>query len=160
MKKEYIIGIISAVIVIVFAVMVYNKEKIRNSDNIFYLELRPQDPRSLMQGDYMILRYRESCKDGYDKYNAIIKIDENKIGHYAGIYQDDVSQEVQQDEIVIKCDNRKMLIPNEFFFEEGTAGEYQGAKYALFKYSSSKDYLLVDLVKDLPKDLPENIPVD
>ena len=33
------------------------KERIRNQGSVVFLELRPVDPRSLMQGDYMALRF-------------------------------------------------------------------------------------------------------
>ncbi len=36
---------------------VYEKEQIRQSGEIVYLELVPADPRSLMQGDFMRLRF-------------------------------------------------------------------------------------------------------
>ena len=37
---------------------IYGKERIKQKGEIIYLDLMPTDPRSLMQGDYMTLRFR------------------------------------------------------------------------------------------------------
>ncbi|WP_375603983.1 GDYXXLXY domain-containing protein [Wolbachia endosymbiont of Anurida maritima] len=37
------------------------------------------------------------------------------------------------------------IVPNSFFFQEGHAQHYQNAKYGLFKFDNSGNYLLVGL---------------
>ena len=37
-----------------------SRERLISSGEVVYLELAPVDPRSLMQGDYMSLRYRST----------------------------------------------------------------------------------------------------
>ena len=39
-------------------VSILGKERLKRDGQVTYLELAPRDPRSLMQGDYMALRFR------------------------------------------------------------------------------------------------------
>ena len=47
----------SALLFAFFNAQILLKEHTRTSGNLVLLELAPVDPRSLMQGDYMTLRY-------------------------------------------------------------------------------------------------------
>ena len=47
----------------VFNVAIYRNERLLASGETLYLELAPVDPRSLMQGDYMRLRYAVERSD-------------------------------------------------------------------------------------------------
>ncbi|WP_372365507.1 GDYXXLXY domain-containing protein [Candidatus Uabimicrobium sp. HlEnr_7] len=56
-----IIFIITTVIIFVtLNVLIYKKEMTLKEGKTVFLDLAPTDPRSLIQGDYMILRYRLS----------------------------------------------------------------------------------------------------
>lgn len=118
------------------------EEKYRKQET-FYLELSPVDPRSLMQGDYMILNYvitdlawekikeiqkkeGKALKRGY----IVLKLDENKVAHY-----EDVVKEISNDKnkifISFKFNSYKINInADTFFFQEGDAKIYENAKFS------------------------------
>ncbi len=58
MKKTYFyLLVLIAVILAVMNTAIWQKEQILAEGETVYLKLAPVDPRSLMQGDYMRLRY-------------------------------------------------------------------------------------------------------
>jgi len=95
---------------------VYQKEMILKNGKTVYMALRPTDPRSLMQGDYMALRYAEDSK--------CIDIDDKGIGHNHN----------DCDRCIPKLCFK--YLPTSFFFQEGHAHIYSQAKYAILKYNN------------------------
>ncbi|MCL2887770.1 MAG: GDYXXLXY domain-containing protein [Elusimicrobia bacterium] len=137
---------------------VWQKESVLKSGKTFYMQLRPVDPRSLMQGDYMALRYAED--------SLCLTLDEKNIGH-SGNKADldsvppeallsDRQAEVDQtikDAILKskagKCDIKlKNNLPSSFFFQEGYAGIYSRAKYAILKYDGKDTAVLYGLTDE------------
>src|ERR1700754_1132632 len=65
---------------------ILGRERLKASGTLVYLELAPVDPRSLMQGDYMALRYAidrpspESVNDAY----LVIRLDERRVANAVG----------------------------------------------------------------------------
>ncbi|MCW8932293.1 MAG: GDYXXLXY domain-containing protein [Gammaproteobacteria bacterium] len=137
------------------------KEKHLAEGSIVYLELAPVDPRSLIQGDYMALRFRDANKiysalpkkdkqgrrwrsdvDASDGY-AVFKLDEKGIGSFKSIYDE---QTLAEDEILMRYRVRNgkiKLASNAFFFQEGLAEIYQPARYGQFRVDSHGELLLV-----------------
>ena len=87
MKKYSRILIIANLILLLgyFNWSVYQKEQTLKEGQLVLLQLAPVDPRSLMQGDYMRLNYKEAnselinrqeAKRGY----AVLKLDKNHVG--------------------------------------------------------------------------------
>lgn len=85
MKKYSRILIIANLILLLgyFNWSVYKKEQTLKDGQLILLQLAPVDPRSLMQGDYMRLSYKEASSDlldeqtdtrGYAIYNPQIQI--------------------------------------------------------------------------------------
>lgn len=136
---------------------VYKKEQTLKDGQLVLLELAPVDPRSLMQGDYMRLNYKESGSESVDNETplrgyAILKIDSNRVGKVIRL-QD--SPEFTNgdgngngDEIAIKykiIKGRLFLGAESFFFEEGQDTLYQKAKYGGLKVNHTGESLLVGL---------------
>ena len=73
MKKYSRILIIANLILLLgyFNWSVYKKEQILKDGRLVLLQLVPVDPRSLMQGDYMRLSYKEASSDLLDQQTAI-----------------------------------------------------------------------------------------
>jgi uncharacterized membrane-anchored protein len=115
------------------------------------LELIPIDPRSLIQGDYMQLRYAVESKvpikeiENYSGY-IVVKPDENNVAQFVRVY---AGENLAPDEKLLHFYKSQysftQLHPNSFFFQEGRAKYYQDAKYGIFKFNGVKDYLLVGL---------------
>ena len=62
-------------LLVMFNLSIISKEKILKEGKLVLLKLAPVDPRSLMQGDYLSLRYEisENVFKKYDSNNAIPK---------------------------------------------------------------------------------------
>ena len=65
MKKQSRILIITNLLLLLGYLnwSIYQKEQTLRDGQLVLFELAPVDPRSLMQGDYMSLRYREATSD-------------------------------------------------------------------------------------------------
>ena len=105
------------------------KERIRKNGERIYLELAPVDPRSIMQGDYMALRFEIANRlSPAESGSAAIKLDERGIAR--------LDPEPQKDGLRIRYRVRNGAIwlgTNAYFFEEGTAEQYSGARYGEFR---------------------------
>jgi uncharacterized membrane-anchored protein len=110
----------------------FAKEQIKRHGDVMYLDLRPVDPRSLMQGDYMALRFAVA--------------DEIRRQHAVG--EEFVSLQLNADRVARIPDRgstgslrvhyrmRDGLVwlgTNAYFFEEGDAARFANARYARFR---------------------------
>ena len=132
---------------------IVGKERIRRDGEVIYLPLAPVDPRSLIQGDYMALRFAlvrelESSdeKAGGTQYEgetryASVSLDAR---HVAGLAPA-ASPAPLRLRYRIR-DGRIWLGTNAFFFEEGTAERFTGARYGEFRVDrASGEAVLVGL---------------
>jgi len=165
MKKASIIAIVSLVLIL-FAVnwSIVKKENHLKTGRVIYLELKPLDPRSLMQGDYMSLRFKigdqimqalrdaqvqpENRKpkqwwaisgDGY----VVVKLDDKGVATYQRI--DKGIKPLADNELKIRYRVRNgtiKLASNAFFFQEGTAQQYEKASYGQLRVDNKGELLL------------------
>lgn len=122
-----------------------SRERLKASGTLVYLELAPVDPRSLMQGDYMALRYDIENKiptgltDGYLLY----QLNDRRIARAVGWTAEPDSQGIY---IRFRIRNGRPRIGTDaFFFEEGSAALYQSARYGEFRVAENGDALLTGL---------------
>lgn len=130
---------------------VWQKESALATGEPVYLKLAPVDPRSLMQGDYMVLNYaiaRELPREALDSIGGklIVRIDEKSIGHFARM---DDGSALKADERYLAYKNRRgaKFGIESFFFQEGRAEEYASADYAAIRLSKNGSAILVDLIQ-------------
>ena len=148
---------------------IISKEKHLAGGKIVYLDLAPVDPRSLMQGDYMALRFRladevykalsksedrkqwhhgVAASDGY----VVTSLDERNIGAFKSLYND---QALSKDEILLRYRVRNGAVKfatNAYFFQEGHDKYYQPARYGQFRVDNKGELLLVAMYdKELNK---------
>lgn len=139
-----------------------SKEKHLAEGKVAYLELAPIDPRSLMQGDYMALRYRlsDSVYNALPKINdnkhwqhdvaasdgfVVVTLDERNIGTFKSLY---TGQSIDQNSILMRYRIRSGVVKfatNAFFFQEGKGKFYEDAKYGEFRVDTKGELLLVAL---------------
>lgn len=153
MKKYSRILIIVNLILLLgyFNWSVYQKEQTLKDGQLVLLQLAPVDPRSLMQGDYMRLNYKEASSDLPDKQTdtrgyAILRTDSNQVGEIVRLQN--TLEPVNDNELVIKYKriNRRLFLGAEsFFFEEGQDTLYQKAVYGGLKVDDKGQSLLVGL---------------
>ena len=131
-------------------VLIFQKEDLSTNGQTVLLELGTVDPRSLMQGDYMRLRYRISTeahiKDGAGDGVMVIVLDTNRVAHYARSYNPQTP--LAENELLLAYRQRSFDVyigPESFFFQEGQAVYYNNARYAELRVSPSGEVLLVGL---------------
>ncbi len=168
--QKKLLLLFTAVILVVFNYAIYAKEQIIKNGETVFLELAPVDPRSLMQGDYMILNYDAAIKlrDDFEKlkknkktknnsYKPIkktgyvkVKLDNDGVAKYMGEY---TGGNLASDEKLFKYKNsgwRVIIVPNSYFFQEGKRRIFDDAKYGVFKFKGADNYILVALAdKDM-----------
>ena len=114
------------------------------------LRLAPVDPRSLIQGDYMILRYaiageiREAQLQLEDKGFIVVSLDENNVAKFVRIHK---GEDLQADEHLLFYRNRGALRlgAESFMFQEGDAKLYSKAQYGELRVDASGKSVLVGL---------------
>ena len=153
MKKYSRILIIVNLILLLgyFNWSVYQKEQTLKDGQLVLLQLAPVDPRSLMQGDYMRLNYKEASSNLPDEQTdkrgyAILRTDSNQVGEIVRLQN--TLEPVNDNELVIryKIINRRLFLGAEsFFFEEGQDTLYQKAVYGGLKVDDKGQSLLVGL---------------
>jgi uncharacterized membrane-anchored protein len=129
----------------------FHKEKTISEGTLMLFELAPVDPRSLMQGDYMDLRYaianqgrtkNELPKFGY----GVVSLDENKIVKLIR-YQEE-KEPLNDGEFLIKYAIHRRGVSfgaESYFFEEGTAERFEEAKYGGLRVDDEGNSILMGL---------------
>jgi len=159
-KLMTILTLVLVLIVVNFSI--YNKEQLLTNGNIVYLKLAPVDPRSLMQGDYMALRFDIASKISKALSNdknhdglVNLNVDDSGIATFSNIVDD----KPRKGDIVVKFRKREgriKIATNAYFFEEGSASQLEGAEYGEFRVNESGELLLVSLVDKHLKSLSIN----
>lgn len=136
---------------------IYSKERHLSEGETVFLELAPVDPRSLMQGDYMALRFaianqaRQAAQDRLATTSQLLTFDghivvEKNNRHIASFVR--LADDSQSDEGELKMQFRirngvVKFATNAFFFQEGHASHYESARYGEFKVNAKGELLLV-----------------
>jgi uncharacterized membrane-anchored protein len=151
---------VSRIIVLIGAVLmlgavnfsIWQKENLLANGRVVFLELAPVDPRSLMQGDYMALRFRVADNafgrgdrklvgDG----RIVVSVDDNNVASFKRL---DDNTALAANEVRMRYrirDDRPKFATNAFFFQEGHAKFYERARYGEFRVSEKGELLLTGL---------------
>ncbi|NME69117.1 GDYXXLXY domain-containing protein [Flammeovirga aprica] len=152
--KKLIIVVNIALVLIAFNYSIYKNEKLLKEGSTVLFELVPRDSRSLMQGDYMVLNYKNSTiGDTVDIPNRgylVFELDDRGIGHK--IRFQEAEEPLHQNEFILKYTKRNNWAVNfgaeSFFFQEGHADYYADAKYGALKIAEDGKSLLVGLYNE------------
>jgi len=132
MNTTFTRALLAAAVVLVLVAVngsIVAKERIKTQGERIYLELAPVDPRSLMQGDYMALRFSLANQIvAKESGSAPLSVDERGVAT--------VNPDPKPDDLRIRFRHRNgqvWLGTNAYFFEEGHAERYQGARYGEFR---------------------------
>jgi uncharacterized membrane-anchored protein len=112
---------------------ILGKEGIKRNGEVVYLDLAPRDPRSMMQGDYMALRFQlaqqihATLADGESSY-APIMLDGKRVASLAAPGAPSTLR------IRYRMRNGAVWLgTNAFFFEEGSEARFAPARYGEFR---------------------------
>ncbi|HYO60147.1 GDYXXLXY domain-containing protein [Archangium sp.] len=132
--------------------LVVRKEQILAHGTPVLLELAPVDPRSLIQGDYMVLDYavsrevRPADGAGAEEGRLVLRLDENGVGRF--VRRDEPGTPLGPGELPLRYKVRKgrvRLGAESFFFQEGHANRYARAKYGELRVAGDGSSVLVGL---------------
>jgi uncharacterized membrane-anchored protein len=126
------------------------KERTLAEGRTVLLELAPVDPRSLIQGDYMALRYApktlppdtELAGEGV----AILALDRDAVAVFRRL---DRGEPLAADEVRLRYrragEGEVRYGADAFFFEEGAAPVYEAGRYGILKVDEDGRSVLVGL---------------
>ena len=150
--RKLIVAVTGVLILIAVNYSIYSKEQLLAHGRVVLLELAPVDPRSLMQGDYMALRFgladnalgrvaRRELRDG----RVVVVVDARGVGTFRRL---DDGSATAPDEVLMRYRVRGGMVKfatNAFFFQEGHAQHYERARYGEFRVSADGDLLLTGM---------------
>lgn len=130
---------------------IHAKEQIIRHGEPIYLALAPVDPRSLMQGDYMALRFQLTAQIESSLLNADVAavprapvvLDAQRVATLApkGAAGDlSIRYRIRNGQV--------WLGTNAYFFEEGTASRFAGARYGDFKVDRASGEAVLVALRD------------
>lgn len=142
--KLFIISANMVLVLLFFGFNIVKNEKVLSEGETVLLELRPVDPRSLMQGDYMTLHY-EVCNHIYgleaesNKF-CVVRLDDDRVAHFVSL-TNDAEVALREDELLLRYSLEKnswggkfyTIGSDSYFFQEGTGNKYVAATYGMLK---------------------------
>lgn len=153
---------------------IYQKEVLLENGQVVYLKLAPVDPRSIMQGDYMTLRFTlageiqsafrkqsllEGRSEGVNSFDGLVNVSVNErsiasfvsistqsgfINHQANPANDELALKTLPLQFRLRK-GRVKFATDAFFFEEGTGSKLTNATYGEFRVNEHGELLLVAL---------------
>ncbi len=168
--KHVLLVLWTLVLLGVLNVLVWKKERTAAHGRTVLLELAPRDPRSLMQGDYMVLTYRLANDLGDPLSNEgpaagklkepkgllVLKLDERGVAK--GLRQHDGGALAADEQLLVYRNRNGLQIGAEsFFFQEGQAETYARARYGELKVDAQGQSVLIGLRDDELKPLGQPV---
>jgi len=149
--RNIILLLSAAVILVLVNYSIWQREALISSGRTVLLELAPVDPRSLMQGDYMALRFKlatdafppdkiKGLKDG----TIVLAVDSRNIATFRRF----ADGKRAADEALLRYrirNSQPKLATNAFFFQEKQGDLYRDAKFGEFRVSPDGEAILVAL---------------
>lgn len=148
-----VLAVMTLVVLVVVNVEILAKQKIVRDGTIILLRLAPVDPRSLLQGDYMALRYgitndvsqaarAAQVSDG----TAIVELGDLNEARFVAIY---TGQQLDDGQALLRFRKRGesvRLASDAYFFEEGQWEVYRGARFGEVRVNDKGDAVLTGLL--------------
>ena len=147
--RKWIAVIAGALVLLVVNFSIYQREQLLSEGRVVLLELAPVDPRSLMQGDYMALRFKVADEALGRQANTplhdghiVVTLDQNNVGHFTRM-DNDTPTAAQEVRLRYRIRNEQAkFATNAFFFQEGHAQQYEVARYGEFRVANNGDMIL------------------
>lgn len=140
---------------------VASKERITAEGRTVLLRLAPVDPRSLMQGDYMALRYDMADEvaaaaraAGLSDGTVVVALDEKNEARFVALDDGRPLEAGEQRLVFRKRGDTVRLASDAFFFEEGSGEAYRGARYGELRVAEDGTAVLVGLRGEGGRSLP------
>ncbi len=154
-RNKLILLVATSLVFSAFVALVLEKERLLATGDTIYLKLAPVDPRSLMQGDYMILDYElaQEAGDALGENSSrrvvpvVAKVDQSLVANFVRLAQED--DQLAPDEILLflkrNGDFDLNIGAESFFFQEGHGEVFEEARYGELRFDGKGGTLLVGL---------------
>ena len=130
---------------------IHAREQLLASGRVVLLELAPVDPRSLMQGDYMALRFKvaddafRSVVSERGDGHVIVQVGDGDVGTFSR-FDDGTPLASSEARMRYRVRNGvPKFATNAFFFEEGHANDYAKARFGEFRVAPDGEAILTRL---------------
>ena len=147
-----VLAVTVASVLLVINIEIASKEQIVRNGATVLLRIAPRDPRSLLQGDYMALRYTmagavasEAEQFEMNDGIAVIELGELNEARFVSLYKDQQLQDRQHLLRFRKRGDSVRLASDAYFFEEGSGQEYSGARFGEIRINTNGDAVLIGL---------------
>jgi uncharacterized membrane-anchored protein len=150
--RKWLIAVSTVVVLAVINAGIWQREAQLQSGTIVLLELAPVDPRALMQGDYMRLAYhvaRDAFPDRAVSAPAdgriVVAVDDRNVATFR---RRDDGAALAANELALRYRRRGTELKfatDAYFFEEGHAADFAGARYGEFRVAGNGEMILVGL---------------
>jgi uncharacterized membrane-anchored protein len=147
-----VLALTIATVLLLINIEIAAKEKIVRNGTTVLLRIAPRDPRSLLQGDYMALRYNmanavahEAEQSEMNDGIAVIELGELNEAKFVSLYEGQKLQDRQHLLRYRKRGSSVRLASDAYFFEEGSDKEYRTARFGEIRINKNGDAVLVGL---------------
>lgn len=155
--------VVVAALVLILALVngsIWSKERHLAEGEVIFLELAPVDPRSLMQGDYMALRFGLANQVQRARYarpgqggerhavdgDVVVRLDAQRVAHFQRLGGSEETLEADEMRLRYRLRNGQVQFATDaFFFQEGHAERYEPARYGQLRVNERGEPLLVAL---------------
>ncbi len=150
-KARWVITAGVVLTLVVVNVSIWQKQQLIANGQRIYMELMPQDPRSLMQGDFMRLRFAAlQAPDPLASLNAqrprmVVTLDARGIAKPERMHS---AEALQPNEKLVQLTRKEggwVVVTDAWFFQEGQAKRWEAARYGEFRVLPDGQALLVGL---------------
>lgn len=140
----------AAIVLVAANGLIAHKEHVLANGRTVLFRLAPRDPRSLIQGDYMVLRYDIARRVPHSELRKkpdgriVVKLDGNSVATFVRVHG---GGPVAEGEQLLRYRWRRglRLGAESFFFQEGHAKRYDRARYGELKVTPGGTGVLVGL---------------
>ena len=149
--RKWIVVLNAVALLAAVNLVIASRERLLEEGRVVLLELAPVDPRSLMQGDYMALRFK-AARDGFQSVSAasgdgriVLALDPRGVATFVRL---DDGAALAADEVRVRYRVRHgepKFATNGYFFQEGRAGDFANARYGEFRVAPDGEAILTGL---------------
>ena len=151
MRKTLVV-LAGIVVLAVVSWSIHAREQLLSSGRVVLLELAPVDPRSLMQGDYMALRFKvaddafgRGITDRSGNGHVVVQVGDGDVVTFRRI---DDGTPLAAGEARLRYrmrDGVPRFATNAYFFEEGHANDYAKARFGEFRVAPDGEAILTGM---------------
>ena len=147
------VTVVMTVVILAFVnLQIAGKERIVTDGRTVLLPLAPVDPRSLLQGDYMALRYAMANEVAaaaktaeIDQGTVVVELGANDVARFVALDRGQPLGPAQQRLVFRKRGDTVRLASDAFFFEEGQGEYFAAARYGELRVAGDGTAVLVGL---------------